>query len=194
MLEPRAGSTGTLIADEHGHTEVNVTNHRRCMMYKNFALLSIGAALLFSLFFIDAGLAFQIDRNQNAGVLMAGEMKATANPPTTQVSNTPNPCGGRTGATCRNQSPQRSGEMATAGSRYTSQVSNTSTPCGGRTGASCTQQSPQGSGATATDGSLYTSASMLVPLSAAGILFGAGLIALVGLGASRMRHHHGHHA
>jgi hypothetical protein len=31
-------------------------------------------------------------------------------------------------------------------------------------------------------------------LSAAGILFGAGLIALVGLGASRMRHHHGHHA
>jgi hypothetical protein len=31
-------------------------------------------------------------------------------------------------------------------------------------------------------------------LSAAGILFGAGFIALVGLGASRLRHHHEHHA
>jgi hypothetical protein len=89
-------------------------------MYKNSALLSIGAALLFSLFFIDVGHAFQIDRNQNAGVLMAGEMKGTANLSTKQVSNTPNPCGGRTGATCRKQSPPGSGEMATAGSRYTS--------------------------------------------------------------------------
>jgi hypothetical protein len=35
---------------------------------------------------------------------------------------------------------------------------------------------------------------MLVSLPAAGALFGAGLIALVGLGASRLRHHHGHHA
>ena len=126
-------------------------------MYKNFALLSIGAVLLLSLFFIDAGLAFQIDRNQNARVLMAGEMNATVNPPTTQVSNTPIPCGGRSGTTCW-------------------------------------KQSHQGSGATATDGSQYTTASMLVPLSAVGILFGAGFIALVGLGASRLRHHHGHHA
>jgi hypothetical protein len=31
-------------------------------------------------------------------------------------------------------------------------------------------------------------------LSAAGILFGAGFIALVGLGASRLRHNHEHHA
>jgi len=30
------------------------------MMYKNFALLSIGAALLLSLFFVDAGYAVQI--------------------------------------------------------------------------------------------------------------------------------------
>jgi hypothetical protein len=30
-------------------------------------------------------------------------------------------------------------------------------------------------------------------LQVVGILFVAGLIALVGLGASRMRHHHGHH-
>ena len=129
-------------------------------MCKNFALLSIGAALVLSLFFVDGGHAFQIDRNQNAGVLMAGKMKTTANPPTTQVSNTPNPCGGRTGATCW-------------------------------------KQGPQGSGTTATDGSLYTSASFLVPLSAAGILFGAGFIAfiaLVGLGANRLRHNHEHHA
>jgi hypothetical protein len=35
-----------------------------------------------------------------------------------------------------------------------------------------------------------------VSLPAAGILlgFGAGLIALVGLGANRLRHHHGQHA
>jgi hypothetical protein len=163
-------------------------------MYKNTALLSIGAALLFSLFVVDVGLAFQIDKRQDARILMAGEMKAAASLPTKQVSNTPAPCAGRTGATCRTQSPQGSGAMATDGSRYTSQVSNTPAPCGGRTGATCGNQSPQGSGATATDGSRYTGASMLVSLPAAGILFGAGLIALVGFGASRMRHHHGHHA
>ena len=126
-------------------------------MYKNSALLSIGAALLFSLFFIDVGHAFQIEKRQDARIVMAGEMKGTANLAIKQVLNTPNPCGGRTGATCR-------------------------------------KESPQGSGATATDGSRYTSASLLVPLSAAGILFGAGFIALVGLGASRLRHHHEHHA
>ena len=163
-------------------------------MYKNSALLSIGAALLCSLFFVDGGHAFQIDRNQNAGILMAGDMKGTASLPITQVSNTPNPCGGRTGVTCRQYSPPGSGAMATDGSRYTSQVSNTTTPCGGRTGASCKQQNPQGSGTTATDGSLYASVSMLEVLPAAGILFGAGLIVLIGLGASRLRHHHGHHA
>ena len=163
-------------------------------MYKNSALLSIGAALLFSLFFVDGGHAFQIDRNQNAGVLMAGEMNGAASLPIKQVSKTPNPCGGKTGASCRTQSTQGSGAMATDGSRYTSQVSNTPTPCGGRTGALCKQQNPQGSGATATDGSLYTSASLLEALPAAGILFGAGLIVLIGLGASRLRHHHGHHA
>jgi hypothetical protein len=164
-------------------------------MYKNSTLLSIGAALVLSLFFVDGGHAFQIDKNQNAGVLlMAGEMKGTANLPITQVSNTPNPCGGRTGVTCTKQNPPGSGAMATDGSRYTSQVSNTPNPCGGRTGTSCRQQSQQGLGATATDGSLYTSASMLEVLPAAGILFGAGLIVLIGLGASRLRHHHGHHA
>ncbi len=33
-------------------------------MYRNSALLSIGAALLFSLFFVDGGHAFQIERNR----------------------------------------------------------------------------------------------------------------------------------
>ncbi len=169
-------------------------------MNKNSVLLSIGAALLFSLFLVDGGHAFQIDKRQDARILMAGEMKGTASLPIKQVSNTPIPCGGRTGATCWKQSPQGSGATATDGALYTSQVSNTPIPCGGRTGgATCWKQGPQGSGATATDGSLSTSASMLVPLLAAGILFGgilfgAGFIALVDLGASRLRHHHEHHA
>ena len=161
-------------------------------MNKNSALLSIGAALLFSLFFVDLGQAFKIERGQDARILIAGEMKEATTPPATQVSNPPIPCAGRTAATCRTQSRQGSGATATAGSLYTSQVSNTPIPCGGRTGATCGKQSPQGSGATATDGSLYTTASMLVPLSTAGILLGAGFIALVGFGASRLRHHHGH--
>jgi hypothetical protein len=58
-------------------------------MYKNSALLSIGAALLLSLFFFDVGHAFQIDRRQGVRILMAGEMKGTANTPTTQGSTTP---------------------------------------------------------------------------------------------------------
>ena len=166
-------------------------------MYKNSALLSIGAALLFSLFLVDGGHAFQIEKRQDARILMAGEMKGTANLPAKQVSNAPNPCGGRTGATCRKESPQGSGTTATDGSLYASQVLNTPIPCGGRAGATCWKQGPQGSGTTATNGSLYTSASFLVPLSAAGILFGAGFIAfiaLVGLGANRLRHNHEHHA
>ena len=125
-------------------------------MNKNFALLSIGAALLFSLNFIDLGHAFQIEKREGARTLMAGDMKGTANPAATQVSNTTYPCGGRTGATCRTQSRQ-------------------------------------GPGATVTDVSLNTTASTLVPLSAAGILFGAGFIVLIGLGVSRLRHHHEHH-
>ena len=155
-------------------------------MYKNSTLLTIGAALFFSLFCIDVGFAFQIDRNQNAG---------TASLPSKQVSNTPTPCGGRTGITCRTQSLQGSGALATAGSQYISHVSTTPAPCGGRTGATCSKQSLPGSGALATDGSQYT---MTMSASAAGMLFSVGLIALVVLGARRLshphRHHDGHHA
>ena len=130
-------------------------------MHKNYALLSIGATLLFSLFFIDAGHAFQINRKQDARILMAGEMKGTANPPTTQVSTTPNPCheGGK-----------------------------------GLIGAPGNKRCPPGSGEQAANGSPDTNASMLVSLPAAGILFGVGLTALVRVGASRLRHHHGHRA
>jgi len=160
-------------------------------MNRNSVLLSISAALLCSLYFVDGGFAFQIDRNQNARLLIAGGMKGTATLSTKQVSNMPTPCAGRTAVTCRTQSPQGSGAMATDGSRYTSHVSNTPTPCGGRTGAPCKTQRLHGSGATATDGSQNT---MTTSASAAGTLFGAGLIALVLLGARRLRHPHGHHA
>ena len=125
-------------------------------MYKNSALLSIGAALFFSLFCIDVGFAFQIDRNQDARILTAGGMKGTANLSIKQVSTAPNPC--------------------TEGGK-------------GRTGAPGKQRCPQGSGAMATDGSPDTSTT-----SAAGMLFGVGLITLVVLGARRLRHPHGHHA
>src|SRR4029077_20011085 len=91
---------------------------KRCMMNKNSVLLSIGAALLFSLFFINVGHAFQIEKRQDARILLAGEMKGTANLPAKQVLNTPNPCGGRTGATCRKESPQGSGTTATNGPLY----------------------------------------------------------------------------
>ena len=131
------------------------------MMYKNSTLLSIGAALVCSLFFFDVGHAIQIDRRQDARTLMAGKMKGTANLATTQVSTTSNPCGGRTGATCGKHSQPGSGEQATDGSRYTSQVSTTPNPCGGRTGATCGKQNSPGSGEMATDGSRYTTTTML---------------------------------
>ena len=104
-------------------------------MYRNSALLSIGAALVFSLFFFGVGHAFQIEKRQGVYTLTAGEMKGTASLPIKQVSNAPIPCGGRTGALlCSTNITPGSGKMATHGSRYTTQVSNTPNPCGGRTG------------------------------------------------------------
>ena len=93
-------------------------------MYKNSALFSIGAALLFSLFFIDVGHAFQIENRQGARILVAGEKKGTANPPIKQVSIAQSPCTeggkGRAGAPGTKRCPLDSGEKATAGSLYTS--------------------------------------------------------------------------
>ena len=61
-------------------------------MSKNIALLSIGAALLWSLFLFDASHAAQIDRKQASQNLMTAEMNRTANATTTQISKTPTPC------------------------------------------------------------------------------------------------------
>ena len=54
-------------------------------MYKNVALLSIGAALLGSLFVFEVGHAVQIDRRQAVRNLIAAELNGTANAPTTQI-------------------------------------------------------------------------------------------------------------
>lgn len=64
-------------------------------MYKSFALVSISAALLFSLFFFGVSHAFQIDLKKHA------EMKGIANPQTAQVSTTSRPCEGRDAAACK---------------------------------------------------------------------------------------------
>jgi hypothetical protein len=138
-------------------------------MYKNSALLSIGAALVFSLCFIDAGHAVQIDRKQDARILTAGEMKGTANLATTQVSTTPNSCAeggkGRSGAPGMKRCPSRSGEQATAGTRYTSHVSTTPNPCAeggkGRSGAPGMKRCPSRSGEQTTAEARYTSTTML---------------------------------
>ena len=111
-------------------------------MCKNSALLSIGAALVFSLFFFGVGHAFQIEKKQDARILTAGQMQGTATLSTKQVSNAPNPCGGRTGTLCSKNSLPGSGEMATLGSQYTTQVSNTPYPCGGRTGSAPLLRTP----------------------------------------------------
>jgi len=162
-------------------------------MHKNSTLLSIGAALFFSLFFFGVGHAFQIDRNQDARILMAGHMRGTATLSTKHVSSTPIPCTegglGRTGAPGKQRCPLGSGEKAITGSLYTSQDSTMPYACGGRTGASCKKQSQPVSGAMETDGSRDTSTT-----SAAGMLFGVGFMTLVVIGARKLRHPHGHHA
>ena len=175
-------------------------------MYKNSALLSIGAALLCSLFFVDVGHAFQIDRSQDAHIQMAADMKGTANLPTRQVSIAPNPCtaGGKgmAGAPGTKRCPAAAGELATAGSLYTRQVSTSPNPCTaggrGRTGAPGMKQCPSGSGELVTAARVAMAADMNswtgVPLQVAGIPFVVGLIALVGFGLRGLRHHHGHHA
>ena len=137
-------------------------------MHKNTALLSIGATLLYSLFFVDVGHAFQTDRKKDTRILTASETKGTANLSTTQASITPNPCTdggkGRTGAAGTKRCPPESGEQTTDGDRYTRQASTTPTPCAeggkGRTGAPSKKRCPIESGDQAADGSFYTSATM----------------------------------
>ena len=57
-------------------------------MYKNSALLSIGAALVVSLCCVDVGQAFPIEQRQKAHILLAGDMTGPANPATTPESTT----------------------------------------------------------------------------------------------------------
>lgn len=71
-------------------------------MSKNFALLSISAALLFSLFFFGVGHAFQIDLKKQA------QIKGMTYTQTTQASNTSKPCGGRNTAACAKYSQRDS--------------------------------------------------------------------------------------
>ena len=168
MQKPRTGSTGTLVAHRHAQKSETQPTRRRWIMYKNSALLTIGATLLCSLFFVDVGHAFQTDRKKDARILTAADMKGTANLPARQASIAPNPCTdggkGRTGAPCKKQRLPGSGEQATDGDRYSRQASTTPT-CAeggkGRTGTPCKKQNPPESGEQAADGSLYTSTTML---------------------------------
>ena len=93
-------------------------------MYKNVALLSIGAALLSSLFVFGVAHAVQIDRKQAVRNLVTAELNGTANASTTSVSSRPTPCPRdgmrRTGAPCQKQSLPGSGEKATGETHYTS--------------------------------------------------------------------------
>jgi len=134
-------------------------------MYKNSALLSIGAALVFSLFFLGVGHAFQIVKGQEASFVIAGDMKGTANLSTTQVSTMPNPCTvggkGRTGAPGTTRCLSGSGEKASDTRIVMASEMNSWTG---------------------------------VPSPAVVILFITGLIALAGLSLRGLRHHHGHHA
>ncbi|MDZ4733746.1 MAG: hypothetical protein SGJ16_09195 [Nitrospirota bacterium] len=87
-------------------------------MCKHSTLLSIGAALLFSLFFLDVGHAFQIEKRQDVRPIMAGAVKGTANLPVKQASNLPNPCTeggkGRTGAPDKKRCPLDPADKVTA--------------------------------------------------------------------------------
>ncbi len=96
-------------------------------MNKNSILLSIGAALLGSLFVVDLGQAVPTERRQEAPSLMEAAMNGTANAPTMQASNTPIPCTvagkGRSRAlVCGKQSPPGSGEKMAEGPQAISPI------------------------------------------------------------------------
>ena len=93
-------------------------------MHKNVALLSIGAALLSSLFMFGVAHAVQIDKRQAVRNLVTAELNGTANASTTQVSSTSPPCTEngmrRTGAPCQKHNLAGSGEKAREETHYTS--------------------------------------------------------------------------
>jgi len=71
-------------------------------MFKNFALLSISAALLFSTILLGTGHAVQIDLKKQA------MMKTMTHTQTAQVSKTSKPCQGRDAAACKAYSQRES--------------------------------------------------------------------------------------
>jgi hypothetical protein len=96
----------------------------------NPALLSIGAALLWSLFLSDPGHATQTERSQDPRNVIAAEIDGAANEPATQVSTTPTPCTGngkgRTRAFCGKKSPSGLEQWAASESQYlTTVITNT---------------------------------------------------------------------
>ena len=97
------------------------------MMNRNSVLLSVGAALLGSLFVVDLGHAVQTESRQDAHNLTVAAMNRIASAPTTQVSNRLNLCSvagkGRSRAlVCGKQSQPRSGERAAEESQATSPI------------------------------------------------------------------------
>jgi hypothetical protein len=97
-----------------------------CVMNKNSLLLSIGTALLWSLFIFDVGHAVQTENRQDTPRLMVAGLDGTANAPTAQLSNTANPCHvsgkGRTRAICGKQSLPGSGKRVADWSQYASAI------------------------------------------------------------------------
>ena len=92
-------------------------------MKRNSVLLSIGPALVLSLFAVDVSHAVHIDRaKQSSPTRIEGIVNATAKAPATQVASAPIPCRGdgmrRTGAPCTKQSLP-GGAAATSGTLYT---------------------------------------------------------------------------
>ena len=99
---------------------------RICVMNMNSAILSISAAMLWSLIISEAGLATQTERRQDPRNMMTADMNGSVNAPATQVSNTPNPCTvpekERIRALCGKNSQSGSGERAIVESQYLSAV------------------------------------------------------------------------
>lgn len=94
-------------------------------MSKNSLLLTIGIALLWSLFIFEVGHAVQTENGQAATPSsVAAEVNGTALAPIAQLSNTPSPCHvsgkGRTRAICEKQSLPGSGAQVADWSQYAS--------------------------------------------------------------------------
>ena len=97
------------------------------MMNKNSLLLSIGTALVWSLFILDVGHAVQTENGQAATPkLMVAEMNRIALAPIAQLSDTPDLCHisgkGRTRALCAKPSLPGSGERVADWSQYASAI------------------------------------------------------------------------